>query len=136
MLLYQYTRAMALSDGVLVDVSKVAKEAGFKVPVAITAAVHALISETTNANGGIWNILTQDSEGRLWDVLKMAYFCARMSRGEPALLYKLVLPHYEVVTDVNGKQKKVLKTNSTLKMVTCGGDNGEQVITIMLPDED
>ena len=35
----QYTRAQAIEDGVLIDVSKMAKEAGFTIPVAVTAAV-------------------------------------------------------------------------------------------------
>ncbi|MCF5089180.1 hypothetical protein GIW57_03195 [Stenotrophomonas sp. PA-6-5C] len=34
-LIHSYTRAQAIEDGVLVDVSDVAKEAGFKLPVAI-----------------------------------------------------------------------------------------------------
>jgi hypothetical protein len=37
-LIYRYTRADALRDGVLIDVSEVAREAGFKWPVALTAA--------------------------------------------------------------------------------------------------
>ena len=32
-----YTRAQAIKDGVLIDVSSTAKEAGFEWPVAITA---------------------------------------------------------------------------------------------------
>ena len=34
-----YTRAQAIEDGILVDVSETAREAGFKIPVAITRAV-------------------------------------------------------------------------------------------------
>lgn len=36
-----YTRAQAIEDGVLVDVSEIAKEAGFKFPVAVTRAAWA-----------------------------------------------------------------------------------------------
>ena len=39
--IYAYTRAQAIADGVLVDVSKLAREAGFKIPVAVTAGVWA-----------------------------------------------------------------------------------------------
>lgn len=35
-MIYSYTRAQALADGVLVDVSDIAREAGFRVPVALT----------------------------------------------------------------------------------------------------
>ena len=34
-----YTRAQAIKDGVLIDVSEAAKEAGFKIPVAMTDTV-------------------------------------------------------------------------------------------------
>lgn len=34
-----YSRAQALEDGVLVDVSETAREAGIKLPVALTATV-------------------------------------------------------------------------------------------------
>jgi hypothetical protein len=40
-LIYAYTRAQALADGVLVDVSPMAREAGFRFPTAITADLHA-----------------------------------------------------------------------------------------------
>jgi hypothetical protein len=40
-LIYAYTRAQALADGVLVDVSQMAREAGFKFPTAITADLHS-----------------------------------------------------------------------------------------------
>jgi len=34
--IYSYTRAQAIEDGMFVDVTETAKEAGFKYPVAIT----------------------------------------------------------------------------------------------------
>ena len=34
-----YTRAQAIGDGILVDVSETAREAGFKIPVAVTRTV-------------------------------------------------------------------------------------------------
>jgi hypothetical protein len=37
-LIHRYTRADALRDGVLVDVSATAREAGFRWPVALTRA--------------------------------------------------------------------------------------------------
>ncbi len=38
-MIYAYTRAQAIDDGTLVDVSDLARDAGFKVPVALTAKV-------------------------------------------------------------------------------------------------
>lgn len=37
--IHAYTRAQAIADGVLVDISETAKEAGFRYPVACTSAV-------------------------------------------------------------------------------------------------
>ncbi len=36
--IYSYTRAQAIDDGVLIDATEMAKEAGFNWPVALTAA--------------------------------------------------------------------------------------------------
>lgn len=40
-LIHRYTRAEALRDGVLIDVSQTARDAGFRYPVALTAAAWA-----------------------------------------------------------------------------------------------
>ena len=37
--IFAYTRAQAIEDGVLVDVSDTAREAGFKIPVAVSRSV-------------------------------------------------------------------------------------------------
>ena len=37
--IFAYTRAQAIEDGILVDVSETAREAGFRIPVAITRTV-------------------------------------------------------------------------------------------------
>ena len=42
-LIYSYTRAQALADGVLIDVSERARRAGIKYPTACTAGVWSLI---------------------------------------------------------------------------------------------
>ena len=39
--IYAYTRAEAIADGVLIDVTETAKEVGFRLPVALTAAAWA-----------------------------------------------------------------------------------------------
>jgi hypothetical protein len=40
-LIHRYSRTDAIRDGVLIDVSAVAREAGFKYPVALTVAAWA-----------------------------------------------------------------------------------------------
>lgn len=44
-----YSRAQALEDGELVDLSELAREAGFKYPLAVTRGVWALLAE-----GSLW----------------------------------------------------------------------------------
>ena len=74
-LIHAYTRADALRDGALIDVSAVAKEAGFKGPVALTAAAWArCVADPPD-------VLCQDEAGRLWDVLTMLRLTARGQSG-------------------------------------------------------
>jgi len=119
-----YTREQAIDDGVLVDVSETAREAGFKVPVAVTVELWSMITTIPKAYPG------QDKKGRLWDVLYMAVLNAKRSSGS-IINYKLTM-HHEVE---NEKGKRILK-NLELKAVSGPGDKGEHVITIMLPYED
>lgn len=143
--IYTYTREQAIEDGVLVDVSEVAREAGFKIPVAITSAVHNMIKDIPKSRN--W----QDYKGRLWDVLWMGSLAARNNRDKNQFNYTLILSHMErknayykpkfniekgTYKEGYWKERNVLVENTTLKMVISGGDNGEPVITIMLPNED
>lgn len=111
-----YTRADALRDGVLIDVSEMAREAGFIWPVAITQGLWATINNIPKSKS------CQDVQGRLWDVLWMARLAARRPPRD-VLLYNLIMHH--------GRKKYI-----TLKMVSGPGDSGEGVVTIMLPHED
>src|SRR5512135_2827579 len=67
-LIFSYTRAQAIADGVLKDVSELAKEAGFRFPVAVSAGVWAECVAVPDGVDG------QDETGRLWDVLNMLRF--------------------------------------------------------------
>ena len=66
-----YTREDSISDGVLVDVSKMASEAGWKYPVAITSSVNEIIKNIPEEHSH------QDEKGRLWDLLTVAKLKAR-----------------------------------------------------------
>lgn len=61
-----YTAEQAVENGVLVDVSEMGKEAGFKWPVRITRSVHNLCTPPKSNK-------IQSYEGRLWDVLWMGF---------------------------------------------------------------
>ena len=62
-LIHSYTRAQALADGVLVDVSTVAREAGITYPTALTRAVWDNYVKVPPG------VVCQDKSGRLWDIV-------------------------------------------------------------------
>jgi len=122
-----YSRAQALDDGALVDAGPLAKEVGFRWPVAITAAVWEDCVAWSDADSG--RQVHQDLSGRLWDVLFMAHHAIRSSRtGGDRLAFQL----YRVPRDGKSSDASV----TTLKLIAGPGDQGEPVITIGLPDED
>jgi len=138
--IYRYTRAQAIADGVLVDLTTatddqgqpLCQQAGFKVPVAITRSAWAKTVEA----GGTWKpkgngeILElkggQSLTGRLWDVLWMLRVAGgRASTGDRV--------HFQVLVDVHGDGHHEMVQLWAL----CGpGDDARPVITIMLESED
>ena len=122
--IYAYTRAEAIEDGVLVDVSDLAQEAGFRVPVAITQAVwHEIIvpDEENRTSGG------QSETGRLWDVLMILWATIRPLPGQADTITFQVLAVME-----NSPVPELV----TLKAVCGPDDDGSPCVTIMLPEED
>lgn len=125
-MIYSYTRAQAIEDGELVDVTDTAKQSGFSIPVAVTRAVweQTIVWSPSDSEAQTY----QDQSGRLHDVLWMLYLACKRSKGEACLVYcVLVIPR-------NGRSRKPVLMK--LKSVIGGGDEGEPVITIMLPSED
>lgn len=121
-LVFSYTRVQAIADGVLVDVTATAAEAGFVIPVAVTATVWAECVRVPDGVAG------QDERGRLWDVLSMLRFAIRrQAGGEPELLYQL-----HVRNDTAEGDPPLV----TLKAVCGPNDDGSPCITVMRPDED
>ncbi|MES9902792.1 MAG: DUF6573 family protein [Sedimenticola sp.] len=116
-----YTRAQAIDDGVLVDVTATAKEAGFRVPVALTAAVWGDCVAWDNDS----EEACQDESGRLWDVLTMAGTAARCNKGDRVSFFVLRIP-------CRGERPETVQ----LVMHIGPGDQAEPVITIMQPGED
>lgn len=117
--IHAYTRAQAIADGVLIDVSRLSSEAGFRFPAAMTAAAwEQAVAWPDDQDAG------QSEEGRLWDVVYMAAYAAR-SRGGSELLYTLG------VVSRGGHEPETVQ----LKCVVGPGDDGEPVVTIMLPEE-
>ena len=126
---YCYSREMAIEDGYLVDVSEMAREAGFHVPVALTRAVwDDCVEWAPEAEKRKGTCTGQSEEGRLWDVLNMAMLAARRQRGGDRSLF--------VVYRVPQAGRGIRARRVTLAMRIGPGDAGEPVITIMQQEED
>jgi len=109
-----YSRAQAIEDGVLVDVSGPARELGFKFPVAVTCGVWASCVEVPKSNH------IESEDGRLHDVLWMLKVAIRISSGGDRVEFRVRVG------------KRVVNLYSV-----CGpGDDMAPVITIMLEGED
>lgn len=117
-IIYSYSRQQAIEDGVLIDVTHTAKEAGIAFPTALTSSVWGRYVAVPDG------IEFQDEAGRLWDILWMFRTEARKRRGSQ-ILFSLY------VQNDNTAPKLV-----TLKAICGPGDEAEPVITIMLPNED
>jgi hypothetical protein len=120
-LIYRYSRADAIRDGVLIDVTATAREAGFKYPVALTSAAWARCVAVPPGLAG------QDEAGRLWDVLWLLACAVRGGAGGREVCFGVHVRD----DDRDGTPPLVL-----LKALCGPGDEGEPVITVMLPDED
>ncbi|MFN7097052.1 MAG: DUF6573 family protein [Gammaproteobacteria bacterium] len=123
---HTYTRAQAFADGVLIDVSGLAKEAGFTYPVAVTFAVHDKYIDWNDEDNQRQTY--QDIEGRLWDILHM------MRMQKRRIDHNGLFEFYCVPRNEKSRRKMPVKV--VLKALVHGGDDGEPVITVMLPEED
>jgi hypothetical protein len=120
--IYSYTREQALSDGVLIDVTETAKEAGFKFPTAITSAVMSTVVRPPEIAVG------ESVEGRLWDVLLMLSTKVRSS----AQNVFDDTAYFEVLATGDDGEHKTHQL-----WARCGpGDDGAPVITVTLQGED
>jgi len=131
--IHAYSRHEAIEDGVLVQLSgpgyqgdawipDMVAEAGIRYPLAMTAEAFAQYIELTPAAERACN----DLKGRLWDVLWM-FRCA--ARSAPAGQSTIFFEFYCVTT-------RVKPTRCRLKSVCGPGDDGEPVLTFMLPHQD
>jgi hypothetical protein len=119
-LIHRYSRADAIRDGVLIDVSATAREAGIRWPVALTRAVWECCVAVPPG------LACQDEAGRLWDVVFLLRLAAGRSSG----------PEVRFGVHVRGDNRKGTPPLVWLKAVCGPGDEGEPVVTIMLPADD
>ena len=120
--IYSYTRAQALADGVQVDVTKTAAEAGIRFPVFLTRTVFdAYVTAPANVAG-------QDGEGRLWDVVWMLGYEMHHSRPVSNWL------EFALYVRNDNRPARLVKL-----VAICGPldiDDPRPAITVMMPDED
>lgn len=120
-IIFAYTRAQALEDGVLIDVSETAREASFSYPVALTRAVWSKYVEVPEGVEG------QDEAGRLWDIVWMFRHAIRRNSDRSELRFQL---------HVRNDNRDGTPPLVELKAVCGPGDDGSPCITVMLPEED
>ena len=120
--IFAYSRAQAVADGVQVEVSKVAAEAGIRYPMFLTRAVYD--AYVTVPPG----VTAQDEAGRLWDVVWLTRFA--ILRAKPGTNR---VPVALYVRNDNHRAKLV-------KLIAqCGPldiDDPQPAITVAMPDED
>lgn len=112
-----YTRANALADGVLVDLSSLAREAGFKIPLAVTDDVWDVVSPERMPS-------CQDWQGRAWDLLTILRLA--INRTAPGATSIEFAPLFVMESGHAPKPVQMWALCSP-------GDNAEPVMTIMLP---
>jgi hypothetical protein len=128
-IIFSYTRAQAIEDGVLVDLTgqdesaKLVREAGFKLPVAMTATAFS------EAVGPIGSELPagQSWRGRLWDVLMLLRHAVALNRNTDRVNFQV-----SVDVDGTGQNRKTVK----LWALVGPGDTADPLLTIMLEGED
>ena len=119
-IIFSYTRAQALSDGVLIDLSGSfpSDTRMFTFPLACTSAVWTLIESAASDED-------VDPALYVWDVAYMAYNAVNQRKTtSDEVQFMVSLPLTE-----NG-------TEHRLKLHLGPGDAGEPVLTIMLAHED
>jgi hypothetical protein len=118
--IYSYTRADAITDGVLVALSERFPDqcSIYRYPVACTAAVWALIEHGAAANYGA------TSAGIAWDIIYMSQHCIVARPDDSTVVFDVIIP--------GARDSKTYR----LKALVHPGDQMEPVITIMLPQED
>jgi hypothetical protein len=117
----RYSRADALRDGVLIDATAAAAEAGFRLPVALTrAAWERCVAVPVG-------VTCQDEAGRLWDVLWLLACAIRRGGVGSEVCFGV---------RVRNDNREGMPPLIRLRAVCGPGDDPEPVITVMTPDED
>jgi hypothetical protein len=121
-LIYSYTRAQAIADGVLVDVTSQAKQIGFRLHTVVTATLfNGYVEPQAGLEGE-----GQSVAGRLHDVMVLALFAARRAANTDRVTFKV-----DFLMEPGRKE-----TVEVIAVIGPGDDGAIPVLTIMLPEDD
>ena len=125
---YSYTRSQAIADGLQIEVTKTAAEAGICFPVFITRGVYdQYVAVPVDGRGQ--PLTGQDEAGRLWDVVWMLRFAIIRSKpGDSRMIFALY------VRNSDSHPARLVKLIATAGAVDI--DDPRPAITVMLPEED
>lgn len=136
--IFSYTRAQAIEDSVLVDLTApdsmaemLCRGAGFKLPIAMTTtAFHeTVLAGATKDDAGIFTFPEgQSAKGRLWDVLNTMRAAIKANPGASET-------HFTVNVDKYGDGQSERRA-VTLWCKIGAGDTLDPVLTILLEGED
>lgn len=127
-IIFAYTRTDALRDGVLVELPQdLCRNAGIVVSVAVTRAMW----DEYISPDYLSELADQDVPCRIWDLIWMFTCAARQSRHTSIVFFKT---EFVILDETNHARSS--RTVATFKAICGPGDEGEPVITIMLPEED
>jgi len=118
--IFSYSRADALADGVLIDITAAAREHGFKLHTAVTDSLFGYVVPPDGLEGE-----GQSLEGRMHDLLTLAMIAARKGLNHDRVEFEVLFLMEP------GKLEKV-----RVILHVGPGDQGEAVLTLMLPGDD
>jgi hypothetical protein len=131
-----YTRAQAIEDGLLIDVSHTAREAGIVWPVAMTCAAWADCVAWDDATETRKGYTGQSESGRLWDVCwllsRVLLRAARQGLTAASPAHPMYVELLRIPREGRGVKPRLVH----LKFTTGPNDNGRPCITVMMPGED
>ena len=121
--IFSYTRKQAIEDGNLIDVTKQAKETGFKVPVAVSLNLYERYLTPPKGLEGEGQSVT----GRLHDLFSMCLLAMQDKLNESRISFQVLF-----------LTKSQPRTFEEVEVVCqCGPDDDmKPCITLMLPDDD
>jgi hypothetical protein len=119
-IIHSYSRAQAILDGLLIDATKLAREAGFRYDVALTRAAWERCVAVPEGVAG------QDEQARLWDVVHL--LAATVRRGVDGA-------EVDFRVHVRNSNRRGMPPAVELRAVCGPGDDGQPVVTVMLPGE-